>query len=93
MASAETPEEKEPAAPAAAGTEPAVPEAPPSAIPRRTQSFRRELIKKLPQLSHAGFSVKENFKIDEEWAAVVNLRADPLLEALEKIAPERLRSK
>jgi hypothetical protein len=58
---------------------------------RRDQNFRLELVKRLPRLAASSWSVKENFKIDEEWGSVANLRADAVLEALERVAPERLK--
>jgi hypothetical protein len=79
---AETPPAPAPASP---------PQAPPAprATVKRTPQFRQDLLKKLPQLAYTSWTVKDDFRIDEEWDAVVNLRADAILGPLETIAPER----
>jgi hypothetical protein len=58
---------------------------------RRTKQLREKLLTKLPQLAHASWTIKDDFRIDEEWSSIVNLRADALLGPLESIAPEGFR--
>jgi hypothetical protein len=68
-----------------------LPENKAAAAPKRNPRFFRSLIDKLPKLAAPTRSVKDNFRIDEEWSSLGNLRADAVLGPLEKIAPERLR--
>ena len=65
--------------------EDAVAEAPaaPVACPRRDQSFRQGLLKKLPPLGNAAWSVKENFDllfVSQLFFADVGLGYKPLTE-------------
>jgi hypothetical protein len=69
---------------------PATPATPAGPVVKRTPQFRQELLKKLPRLAYTSWTVQDNFRVDEEWDAVVNLKADAILGPLETVAPERL---
>ncbi len=58
--------------------------------PQRTPAFRQALLAKLPQLGYAVWAVKDSFRLDDEWNAIVNVKADAILEPLETVAPDRL---
>jgi hypothetical protein len=83
--------ERKPDEPAAAGAgQQNAPEAKsPVEAPQRTPAFRRALLAKLPQLGYAVWAVKDSFRLDEEWNSIVNVRADAILEPLERVAPDR----
>lgn len=81
-----------------AGETPAPAPAPPAAqpgpapaveAPKRTAAFRKGLLAKLPQLGYSAWAVKDSFKLDDEWNAIVNVKADAVLEPLEPLAPTR----
>lgn len=80
------PDESPDAGPAESGT----PAKPPVPAPERTPAFRRALLAKLPQLGYAVWAVKDSFRLDDEWNSIVNVRADAILEPLERVAPERV---
>jgi hypothetical protein len=85
------PERKPDASPDSAGeAESAAPAKPLVEAPQRTPAFRRALLAKLPQLGYAVWAVKDSFRLDEEWNSIVNVRADAILEPLERVAPDRV---
>jgi hypothetical protein len=85
------PERAPDASPDAAGAaDPGAPAKPPVEAPQRTPAFRRALLAKLSHLGYAVWAVKDSFRLDEEWNSIVNVRADAILEPLERVAPERV---
>src|SRR5436309_2734194 len=70
-----------------------VPDKSVSKAPARTAQFRRNLLGKLPKLKYQHWSARDSFKLDEEWGAAANLRADSVLEPLQAVAPHRLAAK
>jgi hypothetical protein len=67
--------------------EPTTESAPPAR--RRDPRFRIGLIEKLPRLGFTSWTAKTDFPVDEEWAGIVSLRSDSVLEPLEPLAPGR----
>ena len=65
--------------------------APPGEGVRRTKQLREELLAKLPQLAYSTWTVKDDFRLDEELSGVIKSGADALLGPLERVAPEHLR--
>jgi hypothetical protein len=82
---------EKPSEPADEGAEPAAaPDAPPPAdVPARTPAFRKGLLAKLSVLAYEATSVKDSFRLDDEWNALVNRKADAVLEPLDGLAPRR----
>jgi hypothetical protein len=56
---------------------------------RRDSKFRLELIRRLPRMSFASWSAKDNFKLDEEWGGVISLQSDVILGPLEAVTKDR----
>jgi hypothetical protein len=61
-------------------------EATPATV-ERTQQFRQELLKRLPRPNYSTWSVKDDFRIEEDWEALAGLNGDTILAPLEKLAP------
>jgi hypothetical protein len=62
---------------------------PPPQARRRDPRFRVGLLAKLPTLGFTSWSAKDDFKLDEDWAGIVSLRSDAILEPLESLVPSR----
>jgi hypothetical protein len=48
-------------------------------------AFRRAMLAKLPVLGYTSWNVKESIRLDDEWAAIVSINADSVLEPLESV--------
>ena len=79
-----------PAAAPAAGGSPATPPTSGERMSRRQkQSFRRELLKRLPRLGYTSWLPGHDLSIDEDLGNLVDLSADAVLVPYESLFEER----